>query len=340
MKAILVSSVLLLVAGTMLYHHLSTQQPTYDMDELWSSWKLQYGKGYASSAEDSMRKEVFKANVEKINYHNMYLQEELGFEMGINQFADLSEQEFKESMTCLRSDSKNPKGSDPDCPGFESCPTLDKTSETSWDWSTKGAVTPIKNQGACGSCWAFGAIGSLEGRYFLDNNKLLSFSEQYIVDCDHDGVHGCEGGYAQLAMNWTIANEAYTETDYPYKGMDEACNPPTSASKIKINSAVNCVTPKDAEQMKAAVVLQPTAIGVDATTWQFYVKGIIKRFCGKGQDHNVLLVGFDTSEGYWKIKNSWGPNWGEKGYVRVAITDNNDGYGECAVLRCGSRPLK
>lgn len=186
--------------------------------------------------------------------------------MGLNHFADMTEAEFKEYATC----SKTMKGEgieDEHCPTGKDCTELAKTSRTSIDWTTMGAVTPIKNQGDCGSCWAFGAVGGLEGRYYLNNKILFSFSEQYILDCDHTSVNGCEGGFGGLALLWSAKKGSILEKLYPYKGVDEACLIPKNVSLIHVNNGISCVKPKDLEQMKAAVAIQPVTIGVDANSW-------------------------------------------------------------------------
>mmetsp|Transcript_34324 Transcript_34324/g.31036 ORF Transcript_34324/g.31036 Transcript_34324/m.31036 type:complete len:144 (-) Transcript_34324:89-520(-) len=140
-------------------------------------------------------------------------------------------------------------------------------------------------------------------------------------------------------MTWAAKKGIILEKLYPYVGRDGTCKIPANATLLHVNTGIECIPPKDIEQMKAAVVLQPTTIAVDAISWQFYSSGIMKRFCGKGQDHNVLLVGFDEGEKYWKIKNSWGADWGEAGFIRVEMDEKNSGYGECGILRCGTRAV-
>ena len=336
MKAILAIT-LLAAAGAIIYTQLSAPKPQ-DISELWSSWKNQHAKAYASATEDAMRKDVFEQNYNKIQAHNA--DPEASYTMALNKFADMTAEEFKEYMRC----SQVPKVDgvqDSECPTAVNCPTLAKTNQTSWDWTKHGAVTAVKNQGQCGSCWTFGATGGLEGRYYLDNKVLLSFSEQYIVDCDHDNADGCSGGFSSYAMEWVAKKGIILEKLYPYHGRDERCKIPKNATLYKVNKGIECVTQKDADQMRASVVIQPTTLAVEAdeSAWQFYSNGIVKSGCGAELDHNVLLVGFDDTEGYWKVKNSWGADWGEAGYIRIAIGSENNGYGLCGVLRCGTRAV-
>lgn len=335
MKAV-IAALALVATGLVVYQNVVSNMNQPQIDELWASWKAQHGKAYTATQELT-RKSVFAANHAKIMAHNA--NPESTFTMALNKFADLTADEFKEEVRCM--DKAQNSVGDEYCPSAVNCPTLPSTSQTSWDWRKKGAVTPIKNQGQCGSCWAFSTTGSLEGLYYLDKNVLLSFSEQQLVDCS-SSCYGCNGCWPYVAMEYSAKHGMALEKLYPYKGYDESCRIPKNISLINTNTGYQCVAQKDAEQMYAATVQQPVSIAVEAdqSAWQFYNSGVVKSGCGDGLDHAVLIVGFDKSEGYFIVKNSWGTSWGESGYIRISDDSSaNSGYGVCGIYRCGTLPI-
>jgi len=203
--------------------------------------------------------------------------------------------------------------------------------DDSVDWRQKGAVTPVKNQGACGSCWAFSTTGDVEGTHFLATGNLVSLSEQDLVDCDHNGDQGCNGGLPTQAMQSIIdAGGIESEDAYPYEGRDGTCTFDKSKVAVKISN-YTCVAPDEA-QMKAFIEKNgPVSIGINANTLQFYMGGIADPFdilCSpKHLDHGVLIVGYgvENSKPFWIVKNSWGQGWGEKGYFRIIMGKNKCG---------------
>jgi len=217
-----------------------------------------------------------------------------------------------------------------------------KAVPASWDWRTQNAVTPVKDQGACGSCWAFSTTGNVEGQVAIHSGKLVGISEQQLVDCDHECMTyqgeescdaGCEGGLMPNAFKYIANNHGIgTETDYPYLGIDEACskNFTTAASGI-----VNwTMIPSNETQMQGYVYnMGPMSIAVDAELWQFYFGGVFDfPWCGQSLDHGVLIAGygtqkdiFDMDVDYWLVKNSWGADWGEDGYIKVERNENECG---------------
>ena len=218
--------------------------------------------------------------------------------------------------------------------------TFTPTDEDTVDWVAKGAVTAVKNQGSCGSCWSFSTTGSMEGAHFIKTGELLSLSEQQLVDCSHNGNLGCMGGMMDRAFTWTETHPLETEQDYPYQGWTifHGYREDASKGKVAAQSFVD-VTPQDSDALKAAIAQGPVSVAIQANqkVFQRYSGGIITADCGTKLDHGVLAVGYGTDNGtpYYKVKNSWGADWGEDGYVRIAITD---GAGMCGIQSQPSQP--
>ncbi len=219
------------------------------------------------------------------------------------------------------------------------------------DWRIKDAVTGVKDQGQCGSCWSFSTTGALEGAYAIKYNTLKSFSEQQLVDCDN-GLrlnHGCNGGLMDSAFDWIGTNGGLClESDYPYtSGTTQTAGSCKKTCSVDPNSTVKSyvdVTPSSDNAMMSALALQPVAIAIEAdqSSFQLYRSGVFTGSCGTSLDHGVLLVGYGTSSGtdYYIMKNSWGTTWGENGYMRMGRgSQYNNGDGQCGLLMQGSYPV-
>jgi len=217
---------------------------------------------------------------------------------------------------------------------------------TTVDWSTKGVVTPVKNQGQCGSCWAFSATGSTESAIAISTGKLNSLSEQQLVDCsDNDGNKGCNGGIMQDAFKYIEQNGGLcSEEEYPYKGVDGTCKSSSCGTKYDAIKTYGDVTKDNEDDLETATVKQPISVAVEAdqSTFQFYSKGtIMTGNCGTKTDHGVLIVGYnnEASTKYWIVKNSWGVTWGDEGYCYICKDcDKNGAEGECGINTDPSYP--
>eukprot|EP00003_Mantamonas_plastica_P004176 TRINITY_DN132_c0_g1_i3.p1 TRINITY_DN132_c0_g1~~TRINITY_DN132_c0_g1_i3.p1 ORF type:complete len:394 (+),score=87.26 TRINITY_DN132_c0_g1_i3:304-1485(+) len=297
---------------------------------------LEHERSYSSREEMLNRFEIFKENLKEHHRLNEYaLKTGSTARFGINKFADLTKEEFKNSML-----SKVPAVRPDDWPVAADLPT--DNLPTSFDWRQKGAVTPVKNQGQCGSCWSFSATGNVEGQWFLAGNKLTSLSEQNLVDCDHECMtykgqkscdSGCNGGLQPNAFTYIIKNGGIdTEEAYPYTAMDGTCKYNATGKGASISNFTMVST--DEEQIAAYLVQHgPLAIAADAAEWQAYIGGVFDFPCGKQLDHGILIVGYGTEKNifghekpYWIVKNSWGSGWGKDGYLWIAR-----GKGECGL---------
>merc|ERR1719169_273073 len=212
------------------------------------------------------------------------------------------------------------------------------------DWSKKGAVTPIKNQGQCGSCWSFSTTGSLEGAWEIATGKLVSLSEQQFVDCSKSfGNMGCNGGLMDNAFKYAEQNALCTEESYPYKAKAGTC----AASSCTVGIPKGGVTgfkdvaKGDLQALEEAVAQQPVSIAIEADQriFQMYHSGVLSGTCGTKLDHGVLAVGYGTLSGtdYWKVKNSWGASWGAEGYILLEKGKNS--AGECGIKMQPSYPV-
>jgi len=213
------------------------------------------------------------------------------------------------------------------------------------DWTTKGAVTPTKNQKQCGSCWAFSTTGALEGAWEVATGKLVSLSEQQLVDCSKQN-HGCGGGLMDYGFAFAEKHAFCTEESYPYKAANGQCNATKCSVAIPAGSVTGFkdVAHDDEQALMEALSKGPVSIAIEADhqAFQFYSGGVLKKACGTALDHGVLLVGYGEKDGvkFWKVKNSWGPTWGDHGFIELEREKSPDGKaGECGLLSQPSYPV-
>lgn len=289
-------------------------------------------KSYESLEDMMHRYSVFATNFDLIEKHNAAGHD---WTMGVNEFADLTWEEFKVGALGLKERALSKNGAGVNLAGVINTPD-------ELDWSTKGAVSDIKNQGQCGSCWAFSATGSTEGAAQIKTGRLTRLSEQQLVDCaTPQGNQGCNGGLMDYAFDYMLSNGGLcSEEDYPYQGSDGSCKTSCSAA-VKISSYQD-VAVSDEDALKAAVATGPVSVAIEADQmgFQFYKSGVFTGSCGTNLDHGVLAVGYGSENGqdFWKVKNSWGASWGDHGYIKLK---RNGGHsdGQCGIAMAASYPV-
>jgi len=297
------------------------------------NYKTQFGKTYLPS-EHEHRYTVFKSNLDFVNNFDS---ESRGFRVGINKFADLSSQEFARIYNGMNITKKVEKRALP----ASSTKVFDNVAI---DWRTKGAVTDVKDQGQCGSCWSFSTTGSIEGAYFLAKGQLTSLSEQNLIDCStgSQGNQGCQGGFMDVAFQYVISNNGIdTEDSYPYTASGpNSCQYSSSNIGATISSFTD-VTTGDESALAAATMNQPISVAIDASqsSFQMYSDGVYNEpQCSTTQlDHGVLVVGYGTDDSgtdYWIVKNSWGASWGMSGYLLMSRNKQNN----CGIATSASYP--
>lgn len=265
---------------------------------------------YASDEEVLSRFDIFKKNVEHIDATNAL---NLSYKLSVNQFTDMTPEEFSKSHGYQNLEAnamfRGVARSKVDLTGVVSAP------ETV-DWVSAGAVTPVKDQGQCGSCWSFSTTGTLEGSYQIATGKLLSLSEQQLVDCDTGYDQGCNGGLPEKALGYEKKHDICSESSYRYTARGGSCRSAGCSVAIPRGSITGVHEVQNSESaLMAAVAGRPVSIAVDAGPFQSYHSGILSDCSGRSLDHAVLLVGYGS--GYWKVKNSWAASWGENGYIRM-----------------------
>jgi len=307
-------------------------QVKLDADASWTAWKLKYQKNYLGAEVEAQRKAIFEKNVAYINKHNS---EGHSYELGMNQFGDLTNAEFQAQYLRPMQRKAN-RTAEIHVAGNEVDPS-------SVDWRTQGYVTPVKDQGQCGSCWSFSTTGSFEGAHFKATGKLVSFSEQNLVDCStKQGNQGCNGGLMDNAFEYIIANKGLdTEASYPYTARDGTCRYNPANSGGTLSSYKDVQAGSEAALQSALATVGPVSVAIDAShnSFQFYKTGVYNEpMCSsKNLDHGVLAVGYGTESGkdYWIVKNSWGTSWGSQGYILMTRNKRN----QCGIATAASYPI-
>jgi len=297
----------------------------YEYQTMFTRWMTENNKEYAHE-EFFGRYNTFKANVDAIAAVNALNRT---YTLAVNKFADMTSEEFGRVMCgykpALRATARYPVAAASPAVGADV------------DWVAKGKVVGVKDQGQCGSCWAFSATGAIESAWAISGQSLTSLSEQQLVDCAGSfGNQGCNGGLMDYAFQYIISNNGQaSEAAYPYRGVDSSCKSQPSVAKI---SSFKDVTQGDEGALMTALQSGPVSVAVEADqmAWQFYSGGVLDDpSCGTNLDHGVLLVGAGTDgKDYWNVKNSWGTSWGEKGFIRLVRNKN-----QCGIASMNSYPV-
>jgi len=315
--------------------------PTFDssLNESWELFKRVYAKVYTPEEEQD-RRAIWEENVRKIQAHNLEADMDIHtYTMGMNKYGDMSHTEFVKQMNGLKMTDDTHSG---DRHTF--MPPSNVKIPPSVDWRKEGYVTPIKDQGQCGSCWAFSATGALEGQWFKKHSELISLSEQNLVDCSQkQGNQGCNGGWMDWAFQYIKDNKGIdTEKSYPYHAVDQKCQ--FKRANVGANdTGFTDIKAKSEPDLEAAIAtVGPISVAIDASadSFQFYKSGVYNEpDCSSTElDHGVLAVGYDTTAkkvDYYIVKNSWGESWGNKGYIWMSRNKKN----QCGIATKSSYPI-
>lgn len=308
------------------------------LKEEWQAFKMQFNKVY-EEVEDVFRMKVFLENKHKIAKHNqLHAQGNKTYSLKMNKFGDLLHHEFVATVNGFKRNYKDSLAN-----GSIFLSPSNVVLPKSVDWREQGYVTPIKDQGQCGSCWSFSATGALEGQHFRKSGKLVSLSEQNLIDCSGKyGNEGCNGGLMDQAFEYIEYNHGIdTEESYPYKGKQGRCHYKKHNKGATDTGFIDIPSGVETKLQEAVATVGPVSVAIDASqeSFQFYREGVYDEpTCTQELDHGVLVVGYGTTEDekdYWIVKNSWGTTWGEDGYIKMTRNKEN----QCGIATQASYPL-
>ncbi|KAE8669523.1 Vignain [Hibiscus syriacus] len=322
-------------SGVWCHYNCSVGYDSDKMLERYERWLSRHGRKYKNKNEWALRFEIYKSNalfIDCINSRN------LSYKLIDNKFADMLNDEFRavylgyQRLRFPRETKIFQRDKYHDLP-------------KSIDWRKKGAVTAVKDQGTCGSCWAFSAVAAIEGINQIKTGKLTSLSEQELVDCDTDSFNeGCNGGDMTKAFEFIIKKGGIAaDKDYPYVGTDGSCKDKEARNYAATISGYELLHKNMEKSLLVGVAKQPVSVAIDAGGYefQFYRSGVFTGGCGYQLNHGVAVVGYgeDGSKKYWLVKNSWGTSWGESGYIRME-REVSDERGLCGIAMDSSYPVK
>ena len=325
-KQVLLVLTTLALTGMTLY--LLTDS-TSDARAQFDAFKIQYKKSYGSEAELQYRFSVFQETLARVNRNNADSTKR--FTMAINKFADLKFSEFKAKYL---NDMKKGANSEP----MDSLDLTDLPSNVDWR-SQRGSVGPVKNQEQCGSCWAFSTVASFENAVWRKSKASVSLSEQELVDCSNaQGNMGCNGGLMASAYDYIQLYQLGTETSYPYRAYDQNCS---RRNKKKAGrqgiASYSVISPANVKGLISAASQGVVSVAIEVQDdFMSYSSGVYHNddSCGDALDHGVAVVGYNTedADAYFIVRNSWGPDWGADGYIKMAIeTNSSNSSGTCGI---------
>ncbi|CAG5002818.1 unnamed protein product [Parnassius apollo] len=317
--------------------------------EEWNAFKMEHNKEYESEVEDKFRMKIYAENKHKIAKHNQKFARGLvTYRLKQNKYGDMLHHEFVHTMNGFNKTAKHnktlygSKGAEVRGASFIAPANVKFPDQV--DWRKHGAVTDVKDQGKCGSCWSFSATGALEGQHFRSSGYLVSLSEQNLIDCSAPyGNNGCNGGLMDNAFKYIKDNRGIdTEQTYPYEAVDDKCRyNPKNAGADDVGF-VDIPQGDEEKLMQAVATVGPVSVAIDASqeSFQFYSDGVYydENCSSSNLDHGVLVVGYGTDEDggdYWLVKNSWGRSWGALGYIKMARNRDN----HCGIASSASYPL-
>ena len=292
-----------------------------------------HDKFYDTHNEFIKRLDIFSSNLRLIEYNNMYND---NLKLAVNKFTDMTSDELFYGFK-----SHNMLSKTKSCNEFKNYKTSNLPDSVDWRGT---AVTPVKDQGKCGSCWSFSATGAMEGAWAISTGNLVSLSEQQLLDCSITyGDMACKGGLMDNAFEYAIDYGLCLEQDVPYEAKRESCEYSNCEAEVEFSECQD-VPSGDQLALKAAVSQQPVSVAIqaDKIVFQSYSSGVITGdACGTNLNHGVLIVGYGTENGvdYWLVKNSWGDSWGDNGYVKIGRNDTVNNLGVCGIASTPSFPV-
>lgn len=302
----------------------------------WDAFKATFSKRYVDRSDEEKRRRAFEQNVQIIRELNAkHDAGEHSFRCGVNHLSDLSFAEFRRRYLGSRKEMAEV------AEWHSALPAANATAAAppaAVDWQAKGAVGPVKNQGACGGCWAFSTTGATEGAYQIATGALRSLSEQQLIDCSTSlGNMGCKGGSMRMAFDYIKTNKGIdSEDDYPFTAANGECWKTAEKRVVAKIDSFSAVTTGSEASLVAATALGPVSVAIEADqpAFQHYKSGVFDAPCGTKLDHGVLVVGYDADT--YTVKNSWGATWGEKGFIRMKRAVNKTGI--CGISQQASYP--